>query len=169
MNLKLVVLAIMLFSLAGCEATDGVLTGMFGWLPGYSSGSSSQPAQTSSGNTNTNNLDQNRVGNLPVAQIPDCGSSQYYDFEKQKCVCDSGYVMANGRCIKESSRECVFDTDCSPDGSTRSRCSSSTTKVVYRCDISTYKCIPAKGVGISVNCVSEYGQGYTCKNGNCVE
>ena len=134
------------------------------------------------GHDDTDNAQQNadtpsiNNGNLEDFPAPmDCTkvTNAVKDPQSGICLCKPGYTERNRQCVSESSpeakKECVFDRDCSPEG-VMSKCTSTDTKAVYRCDLQTYRCIGGKGnVAEYVSCKEEYGTDYTCKNGMCVQ
>lgn len=83
--------------------------------------------------------------------------------KKDSCECIDRYKMTSNGCIPESSVQCTFDQDCSPSGNTKSSCLSSASKIVYRCNIKTYKCLAPE----IVNC-KDYGSNYVCGGGQCI-
>jgi len=160
MKKVIVLLIISMFLLSGC--IDPILDDMFGWIPGYqprSSSSSGQSASQSSQNVDVNSIDniKNSAGSSTEGYCEPHGT-----YNGKVCVCDSGYVASGFDCVP-GNRECVYDKDCGTNG-----CEGDY-KVVYRCDLTTYKCIPKKGVPAEkVNCKTEYGDLYVCYGGQCI-
>ncbi len=120
-------------------------------------------------NTNNDTNDPDYISKLP--DFPEdnrCTQAhQYWDYRYGTCMCESDYYLEGGVCISKSSRECTVDRDCSPNGQL-SVCATTTSKRVYYCDLSTYKCVGGKGSGMVIDCKTEYGPNYKCVNGNCV-
>ena len=181
--LVILVISLSLFLISGCEdIAYGIIDGTFGWMPGYeSSSSSSSSGSQSTGNVVKNNdkndnsgaYDIGGIKNLPQVADPNsmCKDkpNSFFSARYGYCICDDGYYEQDGRCVSESSRECIFDQDCSPGGSTKSKCVDSYRKAVYRCDLRTYQCVPRKGSAAEiVDCRTEYGQNYVCSDGWCV-
>jgi hypothetical protein len=103
-----------------------------------------------------------------TAETIKCGSNEFYNTVKKRCECVDGYFMQNGKCVSESSKECVFDADCSPTGVV-SVCKDKYTKQVYRCDLRTNKCINGKGrVAETIDCRIDFGNNAICQGGLCM-
>ncbi len=143
---KFFVLLCLLLFLSGCgvdAAFNSVLDGVFGWIPGYESSSS-----------------QSQSSNSLPSDAPFCEPHGYLD--GSRCICDDGYVQSSQSldCIP-GRRECIYDSDCGTN-----RCDGNS-KVVFRCDLRTYKCIPRKGVPAEKIDCGMYGPNSFCKNGEC--
>jgi hypothetical protein len=96
------------------------------------------------------------------------GAHQFYNVKKEKCDCEDGYYMLNGNCAAESSKECTWDFDCSPDGKA-SKCTDQFHSARYRCDLRTNTCIPRKGIPAeTVDCRQVFDSSFICSNGNCI-
>jgi hypothetical protein len=120
---------------------------------------------------NSNNVKSNSTQNSADSSSTDtplkCGKNEFYNEDKNKCDCVDKYFMQNGKCVPESSKECVFDTDCSPTG-IASACKDKYTKQVYRCDIRTNKCVNGKGnVAETIDCRVDFGKDAVCSGGSC--
>jgi hypothetical protein len=104
-----------------------------------------------------------------TAQVnTDCASNEYFDTSKNECDCKDGYFMQNGKCVLESSKECVFDADCAPSGVV-SVCKDTYSKQVYRCDLRTNKCVNGKfKVAETIDCRDDFGANAVCQGGSCL-
>ena len=86
---------------------------------------------------------------------------EYEDYNpKLTTKCEKPYMYSPGqkKCVLPTGL-CVFDKDCGTP-----RCSGDT-KIVPRCDITSNKCETKTE---RVNCKTEYGTDYECKNGECI-
>lgn len=78
------------------------------------------------------------------------------------CVCQEGFGDWMGQCVRLNGVSCYSDADCG--GGVRSKCQGPLSKTTYRCDLTNNQCFPP----VTVSCINEYGMGYRCENGNCV-
>ncbi|MGV8172373.1 MAG: hypothetical protein ACP5OA_06800 [Candidatus Woesearchaeota archaeon] len=155
----LLIIVVLSVFLIGCDDIGNDIAmdifGPFAGSGGSRSSSSSSSSSTGASSANTSNLDVK------------CGSNEFYNKDKNKCECVDNYFMQNGKCVPESSKECIFDSDCSPT-SVASSCKDKYTKQVYRCDIRTNKCVNGKGnVAETIDCRIDFGKNAVCQGGSC--
>lgn len=142
-------LLILVMIVAGCEFSP------IDYVPFMGSSSGSRSSQSNQQQTSTSNTNQNN-------QLPSAPCEPHGTFNGISCNCDPGYIAQGLDCVA-GNRECTYDKDCGTNG-----CQGDY-KVVYRCDLRTYKCIPSKGTPAEkVNCKTEYGKEYICLGGQCI-
>lgn len=157
----LFVVSLLFFTLfiVGCSGAEDAI-----FMSGFNSlldGDSSARSSMRDSSTASNSVNPDSV-NIK------CGSNEFYNVDKGACDCVDGYFMQNGRCVPESSKECVFDADCSPSG-VASVCKDKYTKQVYRCDLRTNKCVNGKGmVAETIDCRVDFGKNAVCQGGSCM-
>jgi hypothetical protein len=154
---KILILMAVLFSvfLTGCDDIGhDIAMDIFNPFSGWSGSSANNPSSSAD------------IG-VDSSEDVKCRMNEFYNKDKKRCECVDGYFMQNGKCVSESSKECVFDTDCSPTG-VASTCKDSYTKQVYRCDIRTNKCVNGKGrVAETIDCRIDFGKNAVCQGGSC--
>ena len=177
--MRMIVFLMIIFlvvSISGCtdeEIGREILSGIpvIGWFSGAASNSNQKTNSiTTAPEDSSKDINDTKLASKLPAIPKDnrCpGAHQIWNLYYNSCTCESDYYMQNGVCVAKSSRQCTLDRDCSPDGQL-SRCIDKYSKRMYYCDLNTYTCVNGKGVGVAVDCRSEYGSKYYCSNGNCV-
>lgn len=145
--LSIMLLILVLFTACGTEGVFGsIVDDMFGWIPGYQSS-----------NTVNNNV-KNTATTEDRLKFDCTKKSNSHEDSSGTCVCNTGYTDWYGSCVKANSNQCKGDWDCG-----KPSCSGNY-KLVPRCDLRTETCILTE----KVDCKTEYGNDYTCSNGNCL-
>jgi hypothetical protein len=169
MNKIIFLLVALMIFVSGCsdEEIGRAIMGdipFIGWIINVAGDDYEISGEDNSPSKNDSDLIKVVINNAPEIKCP---PNQYWHMYHHICMCEQDYYMQDGICILKSSRECSVDRDCSPSG-VLSECVDNFKKRMYYCDLNTYRCVNGKFRGVIVDCRSEYGSDYKCRNGNCV-